>query len=66
MEEILFRNGRDNMDKITVDVREKKYLKAPTLGVKLEIFIWFPKYMDIINFDSNESIKKTLEEILNK
>jgi len=54
------------MDKITVDIREKKYLKAPTKGVKLEIFIWFPKDIDIMTFDSNESIKKTLEELLNK
>lgn len=54
------------MDKITVDVRVKKYLKGPAKGVKLEIFIWFPKDMDIMSFDSNESIKKTLEEILNK
>lgn len=53
------------MGKITVDVREKKYLKRPK-GVKLEIFIWFPKDIDIMTFDSNESIKKTLEEILNK
>ncbi len=52
------------MDKITIDIRENKYLPKAN-GIVLGLFIQLPKGMDITTFESRENLAKKLENILN-
>ena len=52
------------MDKITVDIRENKYMPKPH-GIRLELYIQLPKGADINHFESREVIAKKIEESYN-